>query len=68
MQDKTKSTLRRTFGITLIVVGLAGMILPILPGWWVILIGLELLGWKLVINRHLPWKKVISFRDKSKNA
>jgi len=65
MQQKTRSTLRIALGIFLIVFGVAGMILPILPGWWVALIGLEILGWKLVFDRHKPWKEVISFKDKS---
>lgn len=66
MQQKVKTSLRTAFGVFLIVFGVAGMILPILPGWWLIPIGLELLGWKLVIDRHKPWKQIISFRDKSK--
>ncbi len=64
MQDKARITLRTTVGIILIVIGLAGIILPILPGWWVALIGLELLGWKLVIDRHKPWSQIIRFRHK----
>ncbi len=64
MQQKTRSTLRTVLGIFLIVFGFTGMILPILPGWWVALIGLEILGWKLVIDRHKPWKEIISFKDK----
>ena len=65
MQQNVKTTLRTSLGIFLIVFGIAGMILPILPGWWVALIGLEILGWKLVIDRHKPWKEIISFRDKT---
>jgi len=64
MQQKTRSTLRIALGIFLIVFGVAGMILPVLPGWWIALIGLQLLGWKLVIDRHKPWKEIISFKDK----
>jgi uncharacterized protein YqgC (DUF456 family) len=51
-------------GIFLIIFGIAGMILPILPGWWVALIGLEILGWKLVIDRHKPWKEMFRFKNK----
>ena len=54
MQQKTRSTLRTAIGIFLIIFGFTGMILPILPGWWVALIGLEILGWKLVIDSHKP--------------
>lgn len=67
MQAKAKTTLRTAFGVFLIVFGLAGMILPILPGWWVALIGLEILGWKLVIDRHKPWKEMIKFKNKNES-
>lgn len=67
MQQQTKKVIRRTVGIFLIVFGIAGIILPILPGWWVILIGLEILGWKLIINRHKPWREIISFKSKKTN-
>ncbi|GAB4027902.1 MAG: hypothetical protein Fur0011_6980 [Candidatus Microgenomates bacterium] len=64
MQTKVKTKLRTAIGIFLIIFGLAGMILPILPGWWVVLIGLEILGWKLVINRHKPWSEMIKLKYK----
>lgn len=63
MQPKFK----KIFGIFLIIFGILGMILPILPGWWVAVIGLELLGWRLVIDRKKPWREMISFKDKSKD-
>lgn len=67
MQHKAKETLRIILGVFLIIVGLAGIILPILPGWWVILIGLEILGWKLVINHHnKSWWQKFSFKYKKK--
>jgi hypothetical protein len=66
MEQQVKTNLKRALGIFLIVFGIAGIILPILPGWWVGIIGLELLGWKLVIDRKKPWSKIISFIDKSK--
>jgi hypothetical protein len=66
MQQKAKTTLRTALGVFLVVFGIAGIILPFLPGWWVIPIGLELLGWKMIIDRHKPWKQIISFKDKTK--
>lgn len=66
MEQQTKTALRRGLGIFLIILGIAGIILPILPGWLVI-IGLEILGWKLVINRHKPWREIISFRLKKRS-
>lgn len=68
MYQKTIITLRTALGIFLIIFGIAGMILPILPGWWVALIGIELLGWKLVIDRKKPWKEIISFKNKYKDC
>jgi uncharacterized protein YqgC (DUF456 family) len=35
-------------GILLILVGIAGVVLPVLPGWILIFIGIELLGIQLV--------------------
>lgn len=68
MYQKVKTTLRTFLGIFLIIFGIAGMILPILPGWWVALIGIELLGWKLVIDRHKPWRQVVSFKNRFKDC
>lgn len=67
MEALVKKNLKRALGIFLIVFGIAGLILPILPGWWVIPIGLELLGWRLVFDRKKPWSKIITFRDKTKD-
>lgn len=68
MEAKAKNTLRTALGIFLIIFGLAGMILPILPGWWVALIGLEILGWKLVIDRHKPWLEMIKIKYKKSDS
>ena len=66
MEQQVKKNLKRAIGIFLIVFGFAGMILPILPGVWLIPLGLQLLGWRLVIDRKKPWSEIISFRDKTK--
>lgn len=63
LQQKAKTTGKTIFGVSLIVIGIAGMILPILPGWWVALIGLQILGWKLVIDRQKPWSQIVSFKN-----
>lgn len=65
MEQQLKKSLKRGLGIFLIIFGILGLILPILPGVWVIPIGLELLGWRLVIDRKKPWREIISFKDKS---
>jgi len=64
MKQNVKSTLRMVLGVFCIVFGVAGMILPVLPGWWIALIGLQLLGWTLVIDRHKPWRQIIRFKHK----
>lgn len=66
MVEETKIKLRKFFGILLIVLGCLGLILPVLPGWWVIVIGMEILGWRLVINRKLPWSKMIKIINDKK--
>lgn len=66
MEQQVKLTLKKLLGVSLIILGIAGMILPILPGVWFIPIGLELLGWRLVIDRKKHWSKIISFIDKTK--
>lgn len=65
MEQQVKKNLKRALGIFLVVFGIAGLILPILPGWWVIPIGLELLGWRLIIDRKKPWREIISLKDKT---
>lgn len=67
MEEQLKTNIKRGVGVFLIIFGIAGIILPILPGWWVALIGLELLGWRLVINRKKPWREIISFKHKIKS-
>lgn len=67
MEQRVKLNLKRALGIFLVIFGIAGLILPILPGWWVIPIGLELLGWRLIIDRKKPWSEMIKLRDKSKD-
>jgi len=64
MKKKIYPTLRLILGVSLIIFGLTGMILPVLPGWWVALLGMEILGIRLVINRHKPWREIISFHKR----
>lgn len=67
MEQQVKKNLKRALGIFLVIFGIAGLILPILPGWWVIPIGLELLGWRLIIDRKKPWREIVSLYDKTKD-
>ncbi len=63
---EVKKKLKKALGVFLVVFGILGLILPILPGVWVIPIGLELLGWRLIIDRKKPWSEMIKLRDKTK--
>jgi len=67
MEQELKKNLKRAFGIFLIIFGILGLILPILPGVWVIPIGLEFLGWRLVIDRKKPWSEMITFKAKKED-
>jgi uncharacterized protein YqgC (DUF456 family) len=67
MEMEIKKKLKRALGVFLVIFGIMGLILPILPGVWVIPIGLELLGWRLIIDRKKPWREIISLKDKSKD-
>lgn len=44
---------RKAVGWFLIVLGILGVILPIVPGWIVIFVGLEILGIQLVFPNKL---------------
>lgn len=66
MEIEVKKKLKKALGVFLVVFGILGLILPILPGVWVIPIGLELLGWRLIIDRKKPWSEMIKLRDKTK--
>lgn len=48
LSKKEKSNIRKVFGVVVILVGLAGLALPFLPGWLLIFIGLELVGIELI--------------------
>lgn len=48
LTKKEKSTIRKVIGVVVILVGIAGLILPIIPGWLLIFVGLELVGLELV--------------------
>lgn len=64
MEKEVKKNLKRALGIFLVIFGIAGLILPILPGWWVIPIGLEILGWRLIINTKKPWREMVTLKSK----
>lgn len=67
MEKQVKDKLQKVLGIFLIIFGILGMILPILPGVWLIPVGLQLLGWRLVIDRKKPWREIFTLHDRNKN-
>lgn len=46
--EKAFRILKFTLGVLAIIVGISGIILPILPGWLLIFVGIELIGIKIV--------------------
>ena len=56
LRDKPK--IKKTVGVILIIIGLVALITPLTPGSWLALIGLELLGWRILLYDRLKfWKK-----------
>jgi len=62
---KSKSLLKKITGVLLIIVGILALITPFTPGSWLIFIGLELFG-----IRVLFWDKIKARfqKDKSKKT
>jgi len=48
-----KNIAKKTIGVILIIVGLLALLTPLTPGSWLALIGLEMLGIRLLIERAL---------------
>lgn len=47
------SILKKTAGVLLLILGIAALITPLTPGSWLIFVGLELLGLRLLVNNGL---------------
>jgi membrane protein implicated in regulation of membrane protease activity len=62
-----RKPLRITLGVFLIIVGLLAAITPLSPGSWLALIGLELLGLRIIFERKLLSLLPRKYRDKVKN-
>ncbi|MDP2932736.1 MAG: PGPGW domain-containing protein [bacterium] len=51
-----KIAIRKTIGLLLIMIGLAALFTPFTPGSWLIFVGLELLGFRMVFwNKIKAW-------------
>jgi len=56
--------IKKVGGILLIVIGLLALITPFTPGSWLIFVGLELLGFRILF-----WNKIkLRFSTKNKSA
>jgi len=53
MKLGTKSILKKTIGVILVVLGLAALLTPFTPGSWLALIGLELLGFGFLLENRI---------------
>ncbi len=49
-----KKYLKKALGIILIILGFLALITPLSPGSWLILVGLELLGLRFLLEDKLP--------------
>jgi hypothetical protein len=72
-----KKYLKKTLGIVLIILGFLALITPLSPGSWLILVGLELLGIRFLLEDKLPaflkfgnkgWFKNLLKKDKQKQS
>ena len=48
-----KPKIKKTIGIILILIGLAALLTPLTPGSWLLFIGLELLGLRVLLSDKL---------------
>ena len=51
-----KPKLKKVIGVILILIGLVALLTPLTPGSWLALIGLELLGVRLLSDKLKFWK------------
>lgn len=51
--------IRKTVGVLLVVVGLVALFTPLTPGSWLIFIGLEFIGFRLLL-----WNKISAWFSK----
>ncbi|MEK7200588.1 MAG: hypothetical protein AAB672_00440 [Patescibacteria group bacterium] len=56
MDDRPK--VKKTIGVILILIGLTALVTPLTPGSWLAIIGLELLGIRILfLDKFKFWKK-----------
>jgi hypothetical protein len=58
IMSQIKKIVKYTVGVILILLGLAALLTPLSPGSWLILIGLEFLGLRILLqNKLLTWAR-----------
>ena len=62
-----RKTLRITLGVVLIILGVLAAVTPLSPGSWLALIGLELLGLRILFERKFLSLLPEKYRDKVRN-
>ncbi|HXK31294.1 MAG TPA: hypothetical protein VJZ94_00890 [Candidatus Paceibacterota bacterium] len=57
--QRTKLVLKKTLGVLLLILGLLALVTPLTPGAWLGIVGLELLGWRVVLQDKIcaRWPK-----------
>jgi len=45
----SRSKARKAIGVILILIGVIAFLTPLTPGSWLVIIGLELLGWRILL-------------------
>jgi hypothetical protein len=53
MKPRTKTIIKKTIGVILIVYGLVALVTPFTPGSWLALIGLEMVGFGFLLENRL---------------
>jgi hypothetical protein len=55
---RMRKIVKKVVGVILVIVGFLALVTPLTPGSWLIPIGLELLGWRLILqDRLLAWTR-----------
>ena len=55
---RNRPRIKKVIGVILILVGLAAFVTPFTPGSWLVFIGLELLGLRILLSDKLKfWKR-----------
>jgi len=62
-----RRTLRILLGILLIILGVLALLTPLTPGSWLALIGLEILGLRILLERKLVYFVPHKYRRKVRN-